>query len=266
MALSAIIDGDGYNSLPDALKSEYKQRDDGSFMLDVIAVQGMSLENVTGLRTALEKERQAGRQAAERLKAFGDLDPERAKEAVTKVAEFADWDPERQVEERMKERQAQLVARHAKELEAANAKAGGYKTQLTQMLVDNAALKALQEAGGNSVLLLPHVRGQVRMREVDGNMMAEVYNPQTGAGRVGDSQGGAMTISQLVAEMKSSPDFAAAFAGSGQTGSGSAAGKTGSPARPAKAGAGGVKMVSRDDQDALNNNWEGLLDGSVQVS
>lgn len=266
MALKAILTMEEHSALSAGLQSEYRLTDDGQgYMLDVIGSNGFALENVSGLKSALEKERQEGRTAATKLKAFENLDPAKAREALKKVESMANFNPEEQVAAGIKEREAQLIARHQEAMTLSTQKSDGYKTQLERMLVENASMKALQDAGGNPLLLTPHLRSQIRMRETDNGMIAEVYNPSTGAARVGDAQGNPMTIPQLVAELKANDQFSMAFNGTGSTGSGSTNGATGSAKRPAGQQTAKATVVSLADQDALDDNWEGFLDGSVRT-
>lgn len=268
MALKAMLTKEEHSSLPDSLKGEYKLADDGSgYVLDVIGVQGLNLENVSGLKSALEKERQSLREAETRLKAFGDLDPTKSREALSKLEEMANWDPDQKIKEGIAERERQLIQRHEEALGLANGRGDGYKKQLEELLIDNAARDALVNAGGNPTLLLPHLRSSIRMRDVDGKLMAEVFNPETKAARVGGSHGEAMSIEQLVGELKQNPAFAGCFEGTGSTGTGAVNGSTGSarkPAQPAHAGA--TMRISLNDQDALDDNWEKFLDNSAEVS
>lgn len=62
--------------IPEALHGYYVADGEG-FRLDAEGV-----EDVTGLKTALEKEREAGREALKKLKAYEGLDPEAARAAI----------------------------------------------------------------------------------------------------------------------------------------------------------------------------------------
>lgn len=268
MALDALIDEGQYSSLPEALKAEYRLKDDGAgYLLQVNEIQGIALEDVTGLRGALESERKSVTDLKRKLKSFDGLDPRKARDAIRKVDEFAKIDPEKELEAKIKEHEAQLIERHNETLQIANKRADGYLSQLESIMIDNEALKAIQTAGGNAKLLLPHVRNQIRMKEDEqGRLTAEVFNPRTGSPRAGDNQGNPLTIPQLIDEIKADKDYAVAFAGSGQTGSGAVSGSTGTPKRPTGATTQkGVTYISASDQDAINRNWQGIAEGKVIV-
>jgi len=264
VAIKASITEEEFAALNDALKPEFIKQDDGAYRLDVEAVNGIGLENVSGLRSALEKERQAAKDATAQLKAFDGLDAKKAKSALKKVTEMADWDPQKEVAERIAERERQLVARHQEELEAATGKHKVLHGQLEKLLVTNAVTKALQDAGGNIGLLEPHVANRVRMRQSGDQLIAEVVDPTTGIARVGDGMGNPMTIPQLVEELRSDKTFAGAFAGTGSTGTGSLNGSTGVPRAPVQTQT-GVLRINRSDQQAINDNWEKIADGSAEV-
>jgi len=87
MALKAILDS--LDSVPEGLKEHYKKGDDGKFRLDAEGV-----EDVTGLKSALEKERNERKTTAQTLsqlkEQLGDLDPVKAREALKKLQEIED--------------------------------------------------------------------------------------------------------------------------------------------------------------------------------
>lgn len=261
MALQAIIDATTHSSLPDALKSEYIQSGD-SYRLDVTAVNGVGLEDVSGLKSALEKERAAAREALAKVKAFDGLDVDAAREAMKKLKEQAGQPGVEELAKQLAESQIkQMAAKHSEENQGLQAKLQSITGQLQDKLVKSAALEALQAHGGNAKLLLPHLEASVRMRPNDsGQFIAEVIDPMTGNPRVGDSQGNPMTIPQLVESMKANADYAAAFTGTGATGSGTT-GATGFSRQATTSKS--VKRISRNDQAAVNSNLEGLADGSV---
>src|ERR1051326_2181034 len=87
MALKAILDS--LDSVPEGLREHYKKHDDGKYRLDAEGV-----EDVGGLKSALEKERTESKTTAQKLKELteqlGDLDPVKAREALTKLQEMED--------------------------------------------------------------------------------------------------------------------------------------------------------------------------------
>lgn len=75
MALKAIVDS--LDAIPEAHQALYVKMDDGRFKLDAEGV-----EDVSGLKSALEKEREDRRKARQELEKFKNVDPEKYAELV----------------------------------------------------------------------------------------------------------------------------------------------------------------------------------------
>lgn len=264
MALKAIVEN--LDSVPEAIRGEYTEQSgsDGKkfFQLNVESVNGYSLENVSGLRSALEKERSANGEKDKRLAKFGDLDPDKAKEAIGKVAEMANWTPETKVKEQMEAREKQLSEKHAKELKDWQEKHIGLNSQLESLLVDHAATAALGQhelLPGGAKILMPHIKAQIKIFDESGKKIAKVVNAD-GTPKISNKSGsvGDMTIEEFIAEMKTSPDYALAFKGSGASGSGASGGQ----------GGGGVstgKTIKSGDTKAMEANLDKIASGEITV-
>jgi len=222
MALKAILDSlEG----AEALKDHYTEKD-GKFYLNVEPVNGFALEDITGLKTALSKER-GSRETLERAAAkWKDLDPDKARDALARLAEIADLDPKKEADKialaKIEELKKQLLDKHSNELKTREDRAATLLRQIESLLIDSAATAALAESKGSVDLLLPHVRSQVRVKEQDGKFSVEVINSE-GNTRVNNAAN-PMTIAELVAEMKASEKFGRAFEASGQSGGGAKGG------------------------------------------
>lgn len=230
MALKAIVDN--LDGLPADVAKEYSKGEDGKFRLQVTPVGGVALEDISGLQSALGKERENVRKATEQLAAFKDIDPAKAREALTKVGEMANWTPEQKVREQIEAAKAQLVDAHGKDRSKLETRIGGLMKQLTRAMITSAATQAIAEARGSTALLLPHVERQTRLKELENGEFAVEVMDATGNIRIGDAKGAPMTIAQLVAEMRGSDTYARAFEGSGASGSGAqnkGGGNAGSP-------------------------------------
>lgn len=176
--------------------------------------------SISGLSTALGKERKksgelAGRPDAATLikNIFGeDLDEEGAKTKlqsfVTQLAEKGKVDPAK-----LRQEIEQTFVNERNQLNDRNTK---METTLQRYLVNNDALQALGELKGNSTLLLPHIVGQAKV-VLDGEDYVVRVLDADGQYR-GDGQGGFMGVKALVAEMKTKPEFAAAFESDKQNG------------------------------------------------
>ena len=225
MAFKAVYEK--LEDVPEALKDQFKQGEDGKFRPDIEAVDGWALEDVTGLKGTLEKEMKNRKEAEGKLKAFGDLNADEARKAIDRVKEIGDLDPEKEAEQiaakKLELQREELVREHDKEKGELSGKLQARTTQLEGALVDAVATAAITdpEVKGNPILLLPHVKAQTQVVENDsGELVVEIVDPTTKTPRLGDSQGTPMTFEQLVAEMREKSEYAAAFEGSGQSGGG----------------------------------------------
>lgn len=90
MPLKAVLDS--LDAVPEAQREFYKKHDDGKFRLDAEGVEFE--ENVRGLKSALEKERDEKKTTAQKYRELqeqlGDLDPVKAREALKKLQELED--------------------------------------------------------------------------------------------------------------------------------------------------------------------------------
>ena len=209
MALKLIVDS--LDGLDEGTKGLYAEKD-GKYRLDV-----EGLEDTSGLKSALEKERTARRELEKRAKAALSEDD---------MEEYARLKAEADKGKDKDEILKGMRSRHEKELELAKQEASRVKAQLEKTVLESTATQLLAKNGGNVSLLLPHIMGQIKAEEVDG-MLSVV--PASAA-----------TIDDVVKGLKST--VPAAFADSGHSGSGATGGH---------AGAGGAKTMPRAQFDAL---------------
>jgi hypothetical protein len=226
-----ILDG-----LDDAVRPLYVERD-GKFHLDV-----SGLEDTSGLKSALDKERKAARDAGAQTAAWRALGktPEEIK-ALLEASEKADEEKATKAGEWDKLK-AQIVAKHEVDLQAERDKGGKMRTALDRYLIDAAAVTEIAKAKGVPELLLPHVQRQMKVVETDdGEFVARVVDAK-GDPRV-DGKGEFMAVGALIAEMRANAVFGRAFeadaSGGGATGGGSG-------------GAGGKKIMKTSDFMALD--------------
>jgi hypothetical protein len=216
--------------LTDDEKKHYVEKD-GKYRLDVGSVDGIGLEDVSGLKRTVETLRASETKIKgelDTLKAeFEGIDAAAAKTALEKMESVKNWDKDTKVKEAIEANKRDLVLQHntkVKELEGKLTKMTG---QLHEAVVTSKILEALQAEKGNVELLLPHVKNFVRMKEgTDGNFYPEVVG-DNGDPRVGDTAGNPMTILQKVQEMKTQTSFAPAFDGTQSSGSGGSSGGSG---------------------------------------
>lgn len=226
MALKAILDN--LDGVDESVASLYTESN-GRYFLNVEPVDGFALEDIGGLKSSLAKERKNARDANAKLQRFGDIDPEIAQDAVSMVGDMDNWTSDDKVREQIASREKQLTTKFAKELENMNSELATVRSQLENQLIHNTAMEALSEYGGNSQLLMPHIKAQTKLELIDGKYVAQVID-ENGAPRVSMKQGSmdSMTVQELVSSMRDSETFAPAFAGSGATGSGTSGSAVGS--------------------------------------
>jgi hypothetical protein len=249
------------DTLPEPIREYYVEKD-GKFYLEAEGV-----EDVTGLKSALAKERKARQDAEAKIKELRDVipgieDPKKVAETLLKIEELQQFDPtkeaEKIAEQKYNAREKQLLERHRAEVETERSKAGNLFGQLKRVMVDAVATKAIADQKGAVELLLPHIQNQARLRQDGEKFIVEILDG-TGAPRIGDSNGSLMTIEQFVSEMKASPVFGRAFDGAGSSGSGG-------PAGPSRQTVSGAKLITRETLQQGGTKLEDLATGKVKVA
>lgn len=231
MALKHVIEK--LEDVPEALREHYVQSDDGKYRLD-------GVEDVSGLKSALEKERKERAEAKAALQRLKDIDPDEY-QRLKKESE------DRETDKAMKKGEydkllSQVVEKHKGELDLKEQRIKSLTGSLESHLIDAEATRAIAGAKGVPELLLPHVRASARVVEEDGKFVVKIVD-KDGNPRIGDANGAPMSIAQLVGEMRQSEVFGRAFEASGASGSGAPNG--------GRAGQGGSKTIKRVDFDAL---------------
>lgn len=238
---------------------------EGKYYLEVEAVGGMTLENVTGLKSTLGKlrtnETALQKQVTELTERFKDLDPEEARNALTKMKEIGDWNGDQKIAEAVEAAKRELVKQHKKVKDQLENELSDAQEQLTDAIVTTKIVEALQKEEGNVELLMPHVKNHVRMvKNQEGRFIPEVIN-DAGEQRIGDTDGSPMTITQYITEMKTQKTFAAGFPGANSTGSGN----RGDDDRGKRTNTGPSKTVASSDGKAMSANLEKVASGEVKV-
>lgn len=223
MALKAILDS--IDDAPEPLREHYAERD-GKFYLAVDAVGGYALEDVSGLKSALGKERTTREKLESSIKKFGDLDPDTVHSSLAKLAELDGIDPTKEadkiVQTKVEAAIKQLTGKHEAALTEKTSRIGFLEGAVADLLINASATAALAEAKGSVDLLLPHVRNAAKVKEVDGKFVVEVTDKDGNV--LLDNKGAPISIKDYVAELRKSDTYARAFDGEGQSGSGTPAG------------------------------------------
>lgn len=233
MTLPAIADR--IEDLPEAVRVHYVATEDGRWRLDAAGV-----EDVAGLKSALEKERAARKALKAELAAQDAPDGEAAGEtaapgeAATAPAITDGPDP--------------------------MPKPDPWRAALEARLVDAEARAALQAARGVPELLLPVLRDQLAI--VDDNAGGLAVRVVDSAGtplrREGaEATGEFLSVADLVERLRVDPVYGRAFDGSGKGGSG---------APTAGRGEGGPLTISADDPRAVARHVADIAAGRVRLA
>lgn len=251
MPIKAVVEKAEFDALPEAVREFYVEKD-GKYLLDADGV-----EDTSGLKSALQRERDERKAAKDALKAFEGIDPEEARTLLAnskKAAEDAlkqqgKWD----------EMKAQVIDEWQKKLTPIEQDRERYKSAVEKYLIDAQATAAIAEHKGVPALLLPHVKQHIKVVEENGEFVARVVDA-SGNPRIGDAQGNSMTISQLIErDFKANDIFGRAFEASGAAGSGAPSSHAG--------GAGGKKQMKRAEFDKISPSEQAafIQSGGVPV-
>lgn len=237
MTLPAIADR--LEDLPEAVREHYAATEDGRWRLDAEGV-----EDVAGLKSALEKERAArkalkaelaGREAAGDGDAVGDAAGDAAGEPEQEAATDATVGSPSVEEPVADPRLAALEAR----------------------LIDAEARAALQAARGVPELLLPVLRDRLAVADDGAGGLAVRVLDDAGAVRRREGSGDFVTVADLVEGLRADPVYGRAFDGSGKGGSG---------APTAGRGEGGPLTIPADDPRAVARHVADIAAGRVRLA
>lgn len=215
--LKAVVDK--LDSVPEAYRDLYTERDDGKFILDADGV-----EDVAGLRSTLQSKQKRADELARKLAEFGELTPEKAKELLAGAEEAERKKAESKGEwEKLK---VSLVEAHTKALKAKDDEINDLMAEIRLQVGENAARKAIESVSESVDLLIPHVMRRVKVdRGEDRRFRAQVLDAN-GQPMIG-ADGNPVKIESLLEELKKDPKFQPAFKGTGSSGSGAEGGTRG---------------------------------------
>lgn len=210
MALQFVVDS--LDAVPETLRDMYQQ--DG----DKFRLQVDGYEDPAGLKSALEKERKAAREAAKQAAAWSHLgkSPDEIAALVEaqrkadedKLKGSGEWDKLKQQMQEQAQKEREKLESSLKSKDAA----------IERYLIDAQATAAISELKGVAALLLPHVKASVRVVDDSGEYAIRVVdaggNPRVNA------NGEYLTIKDLVSEMRQSEVYGRAFEASGTSGGG----------------------------------------------
>ncbi len=210
IVLSPVVDT--IEEVVESHRDLYEARD-GKFVL----AKPVKLEDVAGLRSALDSERKLARDLAAKAK---DLPPD-VQERLKKAEEL-----ERLEAERKGEYQKLLQTNEEKSKAAIaerDARIQQVTTEFTSTLMENTATRALDAAGGSVEGLLPHVLPELRAVEdpaKPGKFVVIVVDKKDPSKERLNSKAQPMTVEELIAEKREHPTLALLFKASPASGSG----------------------------------------------
>lgn len=206
--------------VPDGLKTVAK---DVNGVAEITALpSGWEIGDLTGLTTALNKERDRASKAESVLRGFGEISPTQAKDALKRLAELAKDDPDGKIKTAVAEREARMLEAHQQEMGNLSKDRDYWRNLTVNSLLDRETDAAIEAHKGNKTLLRPLVRSMLKANEENGKIRVVVVD-ENGIPRVGGAQNGQavdMTPAQWVGELRKREDLAPAFAASGASGTG----------------------------------------------
>ncbi|WP_373087059.1 hypothetical protein [Sneathiella sp.] len=221
-------------AVPDIYHGLYQPVEVG-FALDPALAEKL---DVSGLVSALEKERGANRTLEKELDGWRQLGPT-PEEAWQQKSDALNAELSELFEAVLTEKDAEITR-----LKASN----------TEFLITSRATEALLAAGALPELLMPHIRAAIMVVEEAGEPALRVAGPD---GTLREkSDGVPMTVADLVSEMRASAVFARAFDPTGNRGSGMD--PAGVPVR--------LSAINGHNQWAVNARIEDIATGKVAVS
>ncbi len=221
MGLEATVSS--LEDVSEDLKEEYAEGEDGKFHLKILGnyVPKDKVEDVTGLKSALKKERDNASNAAKQLKTlqekFGGIDIEEYEQLQEAQREAVEHEAEKKGE--WAKLKTQMVDQHNVELQKARQETARVKENLERYLIDAQATAAINELNGNVTLLLPHVKAKVKLVEGDNGEFSAQVTDDVGTPRV-NGEGNPLAIKDLVGEMRTNDVYAGAFKGTDHSGGG----------------------------------------------
>ncbi len=186
----------------------------------------LQTEETTGLKSALDREREKGAKARKVAAAFEEagITIEAFEAQGRKVADLElviaekGADDKTDVEKIRTQVREEMAETARREIETKEGRITVLESALQRRVIRDDARTAIVAAKGNADLLMPHVENSLRMKEVSEGKFSAIVVDDTGEERTGDSYGNPMTISQFVDEMRGKDAFLTAFEGTDKKG------------------------------------------------
>lgn len=245
MPLKAITTKEEYDVLGSEVQAHYTPVEDNPnvFRLGVTPVEGIELAPVSNLRSALQKERSSAENFKKALGLFDGITAEQARNAISelKVLEVEGGTDKTRDEIRVELESTfskkfdidkeTLTKKFTIDIESKDKTIGNLTNQLEKHLIENAAIAAINEAGGSTALLLPLIAQRAKVVASDNGTLGIKIIGDDGTERLSPKAGSidSMSIAELVGELRADTKFGGAFKASGTSGSGATSSSSGFP-------------------------------------
>ena len=203
--LKALISPDQFAGLADEIKKLYGPAKDGKHILQVEAVDGFNLEDITGLKNA----HAATKAELKEAKASAEKAIAEAKANAELMAKNTPEEWQKKIDKIAADHKAALDAEAAK---VAQAEAGLGSLHLDSAI--SAALASQTLVKGGADLLKPHLLSQVKaIKDESGKIQIKVVGPD-GKPQLSKAKGSTsdMSVSELLENMRAQETFAPVFA------------------------------------------------------
>lgn len=241
-----------YDALSDVEKKDYKAHED-FYVLDVEEVDGWGLDNVSGLKSSLSKEREAAQKYARDVERYKDIDPDKAREAFKKLEKLGDGTSDEKIKALVDSAVRQVEEKHAVEKKGLVDRQGVLTRAVQKSLVDAEIARVLSGKGSVDLLIEPLRKHIQVVEDKDGNFTTRVVG-EDGTPLLTRKQGsnGPMSAEEFIlGPFKADQRYARAFDGDGITGDGAgAAGKGGGAGPGGGGGSGGGKKFTIKESEA----------------
>lgn len=223
---------DSLAGVPQDFHGLYKEGEDGKFSIDADnPVAGSAVKAVIGLNNALESARadvkrlQSGQIDLSPLADYGETVADIATSFQSKVDELtAQVAKGKDAKINIDKIKEDIAASFAAQTKEKDVKIEALTGQLYGLMVDSAAKSAVADAKGDINLLMPFIKQQVKAVEEDGAFKIYVVDKDNER-RFSAVTGSAMTIKELVDEMKGNEQYGKLFDSEAPRGPGMGPGK-----------------------------------------
>jgi len=219
MALKALIKD--LSDVSKEIQSEYVKNTDGDgYILDVIKTEGLELQNVGGLKTALTTVTSERDTIKETLKSFGELKPADVLRKIKRYDEIKNLNPEKLKKEAVNEMRETIRGEFKEVIKKATDKVSAYENSLKSVARES-IYSEITKAGGFAKGLKSEVIENTSVEIVDGK--AVVNFVKDGKQRLISDDGGNTrnySTKDFIKDMKNDDDYGMLFTTGRKSGAG----------------------------------------------